>query len=134
MPRRSRLGTAVRIVFGPGRNCLLAVETTFLPRSRRRRACAAMVTLARATIQRRPPWRTTPARNPVTVWCTWGAGGGAVGGGGGGEGGGGDGGGGPGGGGPGGGGCGGAPAPTPTRPGIYGGGPPRGGEAPFPVK
>src|ERR671923_225982 len=90
MPRRSRLGTAVRIVFGPGRNCLLAVETTFLRRRRRRRACAPIVTLARATIQRRPPWRTTPTRNPVTVWCTWGAGGGAVGGGGG-EGGGGDG-------------------------------------------
>src|ERR671925_1469202 len=132
MPRRSRLGTAVRIVFGPGRNCLLAVETTFLPRSRRRRACAAMVTLARATIQRRPPWRTTPTRNPVTVWCTWGAGGGAVGGGGGegggGDGGGGDGGGGPGGGGPGGGGRGGAPAVTPTLPVLYGGGSPGGGK------
>src|ERR671922_3009144 len=127
MPRRSRLGTAVRIVFGPGRNCLLAVETTFLPRSRRRRACAAMVTLARATIQRRPPWRTTPARNPVTVWCTWGAGGGAVGGGGeggGGDGGGGDGGGGARGGGAGGGGCGGGPGPAPAAPAIKRGGAP----------
>src|SRR5919108_3414169 len=115
MPRRSRLGTGVRIVFGPGRNCLLAVETTSSPRRRRSRARAAILTLARATIQRRPPWRTSPARNPVTVWCARGAAGGATGGGGD-EGGGGDGGGGPGGGGPGGGGCGGAPALTTTVP------------------